>query len=258
MTDQTKPIFKDITNLMDKLPSHPSFEDNGLTIRGETLPYLKKWLEHHSRSMDLSKGFAVNRCALSWAGHDETDSFNGQDFVKSCQDSHGSLNQLASQLNTDLQIFELDPNNHARPTIDDLAMAASYGMMSIEENTQLFCAAAFGQGVDHLSQQAIDNLNKFKTIESFMVDYCGLEHAAILGASIAAIMKGIPMIVEGAAGELVIKLIEKHIGEPYSNILYADLGYDIPGHNIIATAIFLKTTYIASPKTNCGKTKNAA
>lgn len=258
MTNQTKPKFQDITNLMDNLPLIQEYEANDTTIKSNPLTYLKSWLDHHSRCLDLSKGFAVNRCALYWAGHDNNDAFDGQAFVTSCQNSTGSLNQLASQLDTDLQIFELDPHNHTRPTLDDLALAASYGMMAIEESTQLFCAAAFGQGVEATSVNAINALETYQSLDQYMVDHCGLEHAALLGASIAAIMKGIPMIVEGAAGQLTLSLLKKYTGRDYSNIIQADLGYEIPGHNAIATAIYLKTLYTASPKTNCGKTKLVA
>jgi len=254
MTDQTKPKFEDILNLMEKLPDYPEFQ----TDKVEPLSYLREWLSHNSRALDLSKGFLVNRCALYWGGYDVVDGFDGKAFVETCQDSNGSLNQLATLLDTDLQIFELNPHNTAKPSLDDIAMATSYGMMAIEEGVQLFCACSFGRGVEAASLNALNNMNQFEGLEAFMANHCGLDHAAMMGAAIACAMKGIPMVVEGASGKLVKILIEKHTGKQYSNIVHMDLGYKTPGHTMIATAIYLKTLYTAASKTDCGKIKQAA
>jgi len=204
---------------------------------------LSDWLTHHSRTLDVSRGFAVNRCALYWAGYDQVDSFDGQAFVDSCQDSRGSLNQLAQLLDTDLQIFELDPKNHKPKSADDLALAASYGMMGVEESTQLFMACSFGQGVEVATKIALDALNKDSDIENFMERYCGLDHAAMLGGAIACAMKGIPMILEGASGQLVKSLLETAVEKSFPCLILAkDMHVSpLPGHAMIANAIALKT-----------------
>jgi hypothetical protein len=254
MTDNAKPKFQDILNLMNDLPDYPDFK----TDQVEPLSYLQSWLSHHSHTLDVSKGFLVNRCALYWAGYDQTDGFDGKAFVETCQDSNGSLNQLASLWDTDLQIFELSPHNNDRPSIDEIAMATSYGMMGVEESTQLFSACSFGQGVEGASQNALDKITEFENLENFMANHCGLDHAAMMGAAIACIMKGIPIIIEGASGKLIKALIEKHTNKQFSNIIHMDLGYDLPGHSMIASAIYLKTLYAAAPKTDCGKIRQAA
>ena len=123
MTENTKPQFNDILSLISELPVTESFQFSNT----DGLSMMNEWLSHHSRTFDLSRGFQVNRCALYWAGYDVSDGFDGQGFVDSCQESQGSLRQLAEILNTDLQIFELDPHNHETKSLDDLAMAASYG-----------------------------------------------------------------------------------------------------------------------------------
>ncbi len=218
---------------------------------------------HHSRTMDLSRGFLVNRCALYWTGYNATDGFDGQAFVDSCQDGNGSLRQLAQILDTDLQIFELDPHNAARPTVDDITMAASYGMMGVEENTQLFAACSFGKGVESASIDALNALSSFDNLENFMTTHCGLDHAALLGAAIACVMKGIPMIVEGASGQLVKTLLERATDKKFSTIILTDeinlpLPNTNPGEKMVTTAITLKSLYTAMDKTDCGKIKAAA
>lgn len=260
MTENSKPQFQDIIKLIKELPDYPTFETNTT----EPFLFLQKWLEHHSRLFDLSKGFLVNRCALYWAGYDVADGFDGQGFVDSCQDHNGSLNQLAQMLDTDLQIFELDPNNYTKATLDDIAMATSYGMMGVEENTQLFCACSFGQGVEATAQKAMNALNnEFTNLESFMEKHCGLDHAALLGASIACIMKGIPMIVEGTSGRLAKTMIEKETGKTFSNIIVASdlditLNHSHPGQRAILSALMLKALMASAEKTSCGKVKLAA
>ena len=257
--EQTKPTFDDILAVMAELPDYPSFKSS----TAEPVSRLTEWLEIYSRTLNFSNGFLVNRCALYWAGYDAHDGFDGQAFVDSCQDSAGSLRRMAEILDTDLQIFELDPHSHRNNTLDELAMAASYGMMAIEEATQLFCACSFGQGVDSTAASALDNINDFQTLPSFMESRCGLDHAAMLGATVAATLKGIPVILEGTAGRLVKSLVERQAQKTFDNIILTDdlnlpLNHALPGHKMVFTAIMLKTLYAGSDKTDCGKIKKAA
>jgi hypothetical protein len=259
MTENTKPEFKDILNLIAELPDYPAFE----TTQTEPMAFLSEWLNHHSRILDTSKGFQVNRCAMYWTGYDHADGFDGQKFVDSCKDSKGGLRQLAEILDTDLQIFELDPTNTAQPSLEALTMATSYGMMGVEENTQLFSTCSFGQGVETASVEAVNSLTEFQDLESFITDNCGLDHAAMLGASIACIMKGIPMILEGQSGRLVKSLLERTSGKSLPNMISCDdlnipMNHDLPGYKILTSAICIKTLYAASIKTDCGKVKVAA
>jgi len=259
MTENTKPEFHDILNLIQSLPDYPTFE----TKETESLCWLSDWLVHHSRTLDLSRGFLVNRCALYWTGYDAVDGFDGQAFVDSCQDSKGTLRQLAQILDTDLQIFELDPHNISRPSIEDIAMAASYGMMAIEEGTQLFCACSFGRGVEHAGQNALSHLPNLSSLDDFMTSYCGLDHAAMMGAALACLMKGIPMIVEGNAGRLVKSMLETLTNKRFASIILADDLHlprhtPLPGQSMVTTAIMLKTLHAGADKTDCGKIKIAA
>jgi hypothetical protein len=266
MTDQTAPKFADILSLIDGLPAYPMFETQAI----EPLAWLSDWMIAHSRTLDTSRGFDVNRCALYWAGYDTTDAFDGQSFVDSCQDSKGSLNKLAQMLDTDLQIFELDPQNHAPKTADDIALATSYGMMAVEESTQLFCACAFGQGVEANAQKllssfgltkgSLDNQPDSLKLENFMTNHCGLDIAAMMGGAIASTMKGIPMILEGASGELAKTLLERTSGKSFPNLILAHEIYPntLPAHNMIANALMVKMIWAGSQKTDCGKIKQVA
>jgi hypothetical protein len=263
MTDNNnnnkKPDFQEIVSLIPQLPDYSPFNSQALS----PLQWLTEWLEQYSQTMDFSRGFLVNRCALYWTAYDTVDGFDGQNFVDSCEDANGSLRQLAQILDTDLQIFELDPTNTAKPTLDELAMAASYGMMAIEEGTQLFCACSFGQGVSISAADALENTDDFQDIESFMNKYCGLDHAAMLGSLIACLLKGIPAIVEGTTGKLIKTLLEKQTGQSWDSIIIAEelnlpINHYTPGHQMIMAAIILKTLYTGNIKTDCGKLKDAA
>jgi hypothetical protein len=256
---QEKPNFDEIIDLFGQLPDYLAFE----TTVVEPMQWITEWLAHYSQTLDLSRGFLVNRCALYWAGYDMVDGFNGQEFVESCEDANGSLRQLAQILDTDLQIFELDPANTTKPSLDELAMAASYGMMSIEEGTQLFCACSFGQGVAIAAADALEKTDDFTDLKSFMSEHCGLDHAAMLGSVLACLLKGIPVIVEGASGKLVKTLLEKQTGKRWDSIIVAEelnfhLNHTTPGHKMIMAAIMLKMAYTGNIKTDCGKIKHAA
>ena len=263
MTQETieTPQFSDITGLIQGLPDYPEYQT--LENNDDVMANLSHWLIRHSRVLDTSKGFDVNRCAMYWAGYEVVDGFDGKAFVDACQDSRGSLNRLAQMLDTDLQIFELDPSNHNAKTSDEITMATSYGMMAVEESTQLFCAASFGQGVEATAQKALNAINGFDDLETFMTTHCGLDHAAMLGGAIASVMKGIPMIMEGTSGKFTKMLLERASGKIFPNlILTSDLNMSVvqslPGHRMISTAIMLKTLWSGSAKTDCGKVKEAA
>ena len=84
MSEHTNPQFSDVLSLLDNLPTMPKkapFETTG----EDTLTHLSQWLGYYSRVYDFSKGFEVNRCALYWAGYDESDAFDGKKFVDSCK-----------------------------------------------------------------------------------------------------------------------------------------------------------------------------
>lgn len=264
MSEHTNPQFSDILNLLNGLPQKPQANDFQ-SDHTEPLSWLADWLHYHSRLYDFSRGFNVNRCALYWAGYDAVDGFDGEAFVQSCQDSKSGLRTLASILDTDLQIFEVEPQNHNQKTSDELALACSYGMMAIEESTQLFCATSFGQGVQASATKGLEafRANPTSDIETFMVNNCGLDHAALLGNAIACTMKGIPFIVEGTQGTLVKEMLEHYTQTDMSHIIVTD---DISpfetnttvGHDLLSTAIFLKTLYVSGAKTSCGKFKSLA
>jgi hypothetical protein len=261
MSEQTNPELKDILNLVSELPVTAEFESQS----NSTFEFLNDWLIHYSKIYDFSRGFNVNRCALYWVGYNRQDAFDGQAFVDSCQDSRGSLRGLAQMLDTDLQIFELDPTNHTKPDEQALAMAASYGMMAIEESIQMFTACSFGQGVETASTDAIKAFKQSNNfdLQDFMITHCGLDHAALLGATIAACMKGIPTILEGTSGQLVKAMFEKSCGRRFDNIIATNDLKDIalndtPGHTMVTAAILLKTIYTGSIKSACGKVKAVA
>ncbi len=256
---QEKPNFDEISNLIGQLPDYPAFE----TTANDPMTRITEWLSHYSQTLDLSRGFLVNRCALYWAGYNMVDGFSGQKFVDACEDASGSLRQLAQILDTDLQIFELDPTNTTKPSLEELAMAASYGMMAIEEGTQLFCACSFGQGVSVAAADALEKTDDFTNIQNFMAENCGLDHAAMLGSVLACLLKGIPVILEGTSGKLIKTLLEKETGKQWDSIIIAEelnlfLNHDTPGHQMITAAIMLKTIYTANLKSDCGKIKRAA
>lgn len=257
--EETKPVFNDISELVTELPDYPVFD----TDKTDPMEWLSEWIWQYSRTLDISRGFLVNRCALYWAGYDHADGIDGQAFVDSCQDNKGSLRQLAQILDTDLQIFELAPHTHSKRNADELALAASYGMMAIEEGTQLFCTCSFGQGVETASVEALNAMDEFNDLESFMSNHCGLDHAAMLGAAIAGLLKGIPVILEGQSGRLVKSLLEKAVRKRFDTLILTDeitlpINHHLPGHAMVMTAIMLKTLYAASDKTNCGKIKSEA
>lgn len=261
MTNDTNPELHDILKLLKDIPEHPEM----IKTSDQLLDHLFLWLSHYSKIYDLSRGFNVNRCALYWSGYDAIDDFDGKAFVDSCQSTNSPLKSLVEILDSDLQIFELDPQNHAKVDARTLALAASYGMMAIDESTQLFAACSFGQGVHLTAEEALTKLNQTDgeiDLQEFMIDHCGLDHAALIGAVIAASLKGIPVILEGASARLIRAMLQKSTGKVWGNIIIADDFNDLLaqqntnqniGQSVMQIAIFLKTLWISADKSPCGK-----
>lgn len=255
MSNHDLPGFQDILALLVSLPC-----GNAPTIEaGDAVSWLSQWMAGQTSIMDMSRGFAVNRCALYWTGTGggaANDGFDGQAFVDACQTKKGSLTKLAEILDTDLQIFELDPHNPQKPDEASLALACSYGMMAVEEPTQLFCACVFGAGIDSASATAYAALGNHDDLKDFMERHCTPGHAAMLGAAIAGTLKGIPVILEGKAGKLVSAIMEKHSGKTFSNIIVTDdmpalpgISH-LPGHTMTSMAVMLKTLHAGSDYKN--------
>jgi len=92
---------------------------------------------------------------------------------------------LCEKLNADLQLIEL---GQGKPTPDDNARAAAFGMMAAEEDTGLLIVSAFG------AEPAVRLANPdFFTAAS-------PDTAAMLGAIVSAARAGVPVIAEGLKG----------------------------------------------------------
>lgn len=145
-----------------------------------------------------------------------------------------ALNYLCQSMNCSLQLYELDPDTpvhiadeKSAMDVQEAAMALTYGMMSVEQQTECLLAQSFGQNLGKASAKLIhfarkntpsaqnthqnqnfsgDSVNKGEVGHNHLYGFELLAHkgtrelAALCGAVIAARLSGIPVILQGTAG----------------------------------------------------------
>ena len=157
---------------------------------------------------------------------------NYDNYIKGCLQGTGLINRLALAANTDLRLYEMDPDARtenaleaeAALSIGDLVRSMAYGMMAVEPGLDLMAAGAFGHGTKQAAQalialhldQSSDDLSVARLVKQAkgkkglqaLAQIGGYELAALCGAIIAARLANCPVMLEGAAGYAALLVLE--------------------------------------------------
>jgi nicotinate-nucleotide--dimethylbenzimidazole phosphoribosyltransferase len=179
--------------------------------------------------------FAHPRLSL-FAGHhgfatSSPDSAN--DYVKKSVEGSSPINQLCSNANMDLRIYEMDMEGATQNCLeygfalstDEFAKTLAYGMMAVEPSLDLIATSALGNGTQNAAEAicAIHGLKtkisdellnkKLKdTVRAARGVDClpligGYELSALCGLIIAARLAEIPVLLEGVIGLSAIAIL---------------------------------------------------
>lgn len=189
-------------------------------------------------------------------------------YIKGCLEGTGRINRLALAANTDLRLFEMDPEARTEDALEtgaltnsDLVRSMAYGMMSVEPGLDLVATGAFGHGTTQAAQALIalhldqpsDNLAIARLLKqakgskglAALALIGGYELAALCGAIIAARLANCPVLVEGVAGYAALLVLEAE------NKALTDhcrlCGYDTPSRNEIQVAAVLPALPVSDP-----------
>ncbi len=147
-------------------------------------------------------------------------------LIQGLMEGEAMLNHMCLAAQCNLQLYELDPDTAVEHSpeadsmdVQEAAMALTYGMMTVEQQTDCLLACAFGNGTERVALgllQAIlmPALTPQNTVQNMAqnrpnADAKGLDRlrtqgsreiAALCGAMIAARLAGIPVVVEGLTG----------------------------------------------------------
>ena len=159
-------------------------------------------------------------------------SINYENYIKGCLEGSGRINRLALAANTDLRLYEMDPDARTEDALAaesaltnaDLVRSMAYGMMAVEPGLDLLAAGAFGHGSPQAAQalialhldQSSDDLAVARLIKQAkgkrgleaLAQIGGYELAALCGAIIAARLANCPVMIEGAAGYAALLVLE--------------------------------------------------
>lgn len=150
-------------------------------------------------------------------------------FIQGCLSGTGRLNRLAQNANTDLRLYEMDPQDQAADdsfTAQELVRCMAYGMMAVEPGLDLLGLCAFGHGSRQVALALIALHSDTKpsadlTIARLMkqaqdakglkalIQIGGYELSALCGSVMAARLANCPVILEGVGG-LAVYLMLHH------------------------------------------------
>lgn len=158
-------------------------------------------------------------------------------FIESSYEGTNRLNLLTEQANTDLRIYEMpafppSQNTTSRiPPMEDeeLAIAFSYGMMTIEPETDFYAATAIGSGQNEIAAALVKahTNQSHKPAENMITaallsanqNRTGLDSlqaigtapiAALCGAIVAARLARMPILLEGVSGLAAALVLKQH------------------------------------------------
>lgn len=158
-------------------------------------------------------------------------------FIESSYEGSNRLNLLAEQANTDLRLYEMPafpPSQNTSSRIpsmeeEELAIAFSYGMMTIEPETDFYATTAIGSGQNEIAEALIkahtqrNNESAENMIAAALItanqERTGLDSlqaigtapiAALCGAIVAARLARIPILLEGVCGLAATLILKEH------------------------------------------------
>lgn len=123
------------------------------------------------------------------------------------------LSDMVAEINADLKLYELDfltPTNATPPAMTEAecVRAIAYGMMAIEQGTDLIGLTAIGAGSDAASHKIITAIEQGTDSFDALMMFGGFEHAAMIGAILATKLGGVPVVMEGEAARACYTLLK--------------------------------------------------
>ncbi len=240
---------KEIFALLAELPQNGTAPING------ELPELQRWLfEHSLRPNDID----WPRLALYFGAHgtDEA-SKNSQALLQNAAAENGAIYAVASQLEADLRLYELDlakPHAANPPAMTEDAglRAISYGMLAVESGLHIIALAADGDGTAKAARRLEVALATSDDGLSTLFSHGGTEIAALFGAMLAARLAKIPVVADGDSARAALALLQKMAPQASSHVWLVDGGLGQPGlwHNhytpLLASAAAINMLRIAA------------
>jgi nicotinate-nucleotide--dimethylbenzimidazole phosphoribosyltransferase len=241
MTD-SNPELNEIRELIATIQPYPESESH---IQDPVL----SWLEQTQASAAAHLNHP--RLCLFKASHGFANSIglphelDYENYIQACLRGEGKLNRLALAANTDLRVYEMDPDSPSNVaeseqalTSSDLVRSMAYGMMAVEPGLDLMAAGAFGYG-SRISAGALTALHLNQTPDDLTIARLlkaakgstgldalaligGYEIAALCGVIIAARLANCPVVLEGVQGHAACLILDAENPALTSHCRFAD------------------------------------
>lgn len=185
---------------------------------GDILNHLGKWQTREGVLPSLARP----RVCLFAASHGVAEDSVTMTKARIVESAHGKavINGLCELADAELRVYELDVENPTKDINETDAMdeaeavrAIAYGMMAVEPGIDVIVLGSVGEGVDIASQKIVQTFNRKSKPSILGVLHVlraqgGYDLCAMLGASIAARMAGIPILIDSIAGDTIKQALD--------------------------------------------------
>jgi nicotinate-nucleotide--dimethylbenzimidazole phosphoribosyltransferase len=151
-------------------------------------------------------------------------------------EGESALNYLCQAVNCSLQLYELDPetpvphkDGEDTMSVQEASMALTYGMMSVEQQTECLVAHAFGNGTKEAAARLIEKSETETDIRGLdlLSKYGNRELAALCGSLIAARLSGVPAIIHGVVGKAAMSILAQETPNSISHCYFIADAQDV-------------------------------
>jgi nicotinate-nucleotide--dimethylbenzimidazole phosphoribosyltransferase len=126
-----------------------------------------------------------------------------------------ALSPLAQDANADLQVYEMasesaprDFRQEAALLAPDAAHATSYGLMAVQPGIDLLVVAALNPAAENAGEKILESIKSGTQPLEALLNYGGLDIAAIMGALIAARLAHIPVLLDGKGAAAAAAILQ--------------------------------------------------
>lgn len=202
--------------MLAHFPAAPSVVSVPSFAQGVKSDSLSPLYTHIQRWKPQSMQLGYVRVAL-FASHYEAGADQTRATLDALQNDLHPLKKAASRLNADLQVYELDLDHSARNAAQ-AAQAMTYGMLAIADKGDAVIIGSLSDGVE---QAAPDVSVQSEDLLEHLSQQMGLDFFSALGACLAARLAGQPVILFGAFGNLVQRVLTQLSTEAASHTMMA-------------------------------------
>ena len=189
--------FSEITRMLQATPPVPPVFEQTQPVAGMEGP-IQNVIDRIMRCQQQIANIKTPRLVIYAARHDGDSIDSLRHSIQQLGEGAHAINRLGMLCNADVRLYEMDIETVA-PSLSEsqAAIAITYGLMAVEERTDILLVSTLSQKSQHVAKILTDQLESIQTAEQalgFIAQSGATDICAALGASFAARMAGVPVM----------------------------------------------------------------